>query len=128
MLRNKKGQSTVEYVLIATGVIAITAIALGTSLPELIVSIKAAIQKKPEVALGNIFGSNIFNALVVVGIPGLFTTLKLDAQTYALGVPALILATLIFTISGISRRFHMWEGGFYLLLYILFIAKLFGWM
>ena len=57
---------------IATGVIAITAVAVGTSLPELLVSVKAALKGKSEVALGNIFGSNIFNALAVVGIPGLF--------------------------------------------------------
>jgi cation:H+ antiporter len=63
---------------IATGVIAITAVALGTSLPELFVSARAALKKKSEVALGNIFGSNVFNALVVIGLPGLFRTLKVD--------------------------------------------------
>ena len=41
------------------------------------------------------------------------------------GVSAL--ATLLFVISGISRRIHMWEGAFYLLVYILFVAKLFNW-
>ncbi len=112
---------------IATGVIAITAVAIGTSLPELLVSAKAALKNKPEVALGNIFGSNIFNALVVVGLPGLFRTLPVDDQTFLIGVPALALATLLFVISGISRRVHIWEGAFYLILYILFIVKLFNW-
>lgn len=112
---------------IATGVIAITAVAIGTSLPELLVSIKAALQNKSEVALGNIFGSNVFNALVVIGFPGLFQTLSIDNQTFAIGLPVMALATLIFVISGISRRIHMWEGAFYLSLYVLFIAKLFNW-
>lgn len=112
---------------VATGVIAITAVALGTSLPELIVSIKAASQKKSEIALGNIFGSNVFNALVVIGLPGLFSTLSVDIQTFAIGVPTVALATLLFVISGISRRIHMWEGAFFLSIYILFIAKLFNW-
>ena len=112
---------------IATGVIAITAVAVGTSLPELLVSAKAAFQKKSEVALGNIFGSNVFNALVVIGLPGLFKTLSVDSQTFAIGVPTMALATLLFVISGISRRIHMWEGAFYLSVYILFIAKLFNW-
>ena len=112
---------------IATGVIAITAVAIGTSLPELLVSARAAFKKKSEVALGNIFGSNVFNMLVVVGLPGLFSRLEVDAQTFAIGIPTMAFATLLFIISGISRRIHMWEGAFYLALYILFIAKLFNW-
>ncbi|MFH1430504.1 MAG: calcium/sodium antiporter [Candidatus Uhrbacteria bacterium] len=111
---------------IATGVIAISAVALGTSLPELLVSVKAALRGQPEVALGNIFGSNVFNALVVVGIPGLFGTLALDDATYFIGLPALALVTLLFVISGISRRIHVWEGALYLVAYILFTAKLFS--
>ena len=112
---------------IATGVIAITAVAVGTSLPELLVSAKAALQKKSEIALGNIFGSNVFNVLVVIGLPGLFRVLPVDSQTFTIGVPTMALATLLFVISGISRRIHMWEGAFYLSVYVLFIAKLFNW-
>jgi cation:H+ antiporter len=112
---------------IATGVIGITAVAVGTSLPELSVSVKAAFQKKSDVALGNIFGSNVFNALVVIGFPGLFRLLPVDNQTFAIGVPTMALATFLFVISGISRRIHIWEGAFYLSVYILFIAKLFNW-
>jgi len=109
---------------IGAGVIAITAAALGTSLPELVVSLKAALNKKSEIAIGNIFGSNIFNMFVVVGIPGLISTIKLDGPTFAVGAPAVALVTLLFVISGISRRIHAWEGAIYLLVYILFIAKI----
>ena len=112
---------------VATGVIAITAVAIGTSLPELLVSVKAARAGKPEVALGNIFGSNIFNAFMVIGLPGLVGTLAIDNMTLMIGIPTMALATLLFVISGISRRIHMWEGAFYLSLYVLFIAKLFDW-
>jgi cation:H+ antiporter len=111
---------------IAVGVITVTAVAVGTSLPELIVSAQAAFRKKSEVALGNIFGSNVFNALVVIGFPGLFRKLTLDDQTFIIGVPTMALATILFVISGISRRIHLWEGAFYLSVYILFIAKLFN--
>ncbi len=116
-----------EILNIATGVITITAVAVGTSLPELLVSAKAAFQKKSEVALGNIFGSNVFNALVVMGLPGLLKTLEVDSQTFSIGVPTMALATLLFVISGISRRIHIWEGMFYISVYILFVAKLFSW-
>ncbi len=111
---------------IGVGVITITAVAIGTSLPELIVSIKAALSKKGETAIGNIFGSNAFNALVVVGLPGFFGTITLDEQTLSIGLPAMAGATFLFIISGISRRIHIWEGLFYIALYILFCIKLFG--
>jgi len=114
-----------QLLMIGAGVIAITAVALGTSLPELMVSVKAALQKKSEIALGNIFGSSFFNMLVVIGLPGLFKTIQLDSQTLSIGVPALALVTLIFVISGVSRKIHIWEGSFYLMAYVLFIAKLF---
>lgn len=112
---------------VATGIITITAVAVGTSLPELLVSANAAIKRRSEIALGNVFGSNIFNGFVVVGLPGLFKILPLDEQTFSIGLPFMALATLLFVISGISKRIHVWEGAFYLSLYILFVAKLFNW-
>lgn len=111
---------------IGTEVIAISAVALGTSLPELLVSAKAARRGKSEVALGNILGSNMFNVLVVIGLPGLFGTLMVNEATLNIGIPALIVATLLFIISGISRRFHVWDGALSLILYLLFIGKLFA--
>jgi cation:H+ antiporter len=111
---------------IATGVIAISAVALGTSLPELLVSALAAARGNAEVALGNIFGSNIFNILVVIGIPALIKPLEIDHQTFTIGLPFLIIATLLFIFSGISRKIYVWEGAFFLLIYVLFIGKLFG--
>lgn len=109
---------------VTTGLITVTAVAVGTSLPEFIVTVRAALSKKADVAIGNIIGSNIFNALIVVGIPGLFGTLTVDAKTFALGIPALIAATLVFTFSGLSNRYYRWEGGFYVLVYILFLSIL----
>lgn len=115
-----------EIFNIAAGVITISAVALGTSLPELFVSTKAALQKNSDVALGNIFGSNVFNMFMVVGLPGIFKDLPLDEPTFKVGLPAVAFATLLFVISGISRKIHIWEGSLYLLLYLLFIVKLFN--
>ena len=108
-----------EFLKISTELIAITAIAIGTSLPELVISVRAAAKKKYEIALGNIFGSNVFNALLIVGIPSLITPLKVDDLTFNIGLPFLIVATILFVISGISRRIHCWEGAMYILIYIL---------
>jgi cation:H+ antiporter len=113
---------------IAPGIISITAVAFGTSLPEIIVSSRAAFAGKTEVAVGNIFGSNAFNALMVVGIPGLVTSthsLPIDEKTFLLGIPAMALATFLFIISGISKNIYRWEGMMFLLFYALFTLKLF---
>jgi len=115
-----------EFLEIPPALIAITAVAVGTSLPELVVSVRAAVKKKYEIALGNIFGSNVFNILIVTGIPALIKPLAIDNLTFLVGLPFLVIATLLFIVSGISRRIHIWEGLMYLLLYILFIVKLFG--
>jgi len=107
-------------------VIAFVGIAFGTSFPELLVSVRAAWKKKYEIALGNIFGSNVFNILIVTGLPAFLTTVKIDQITLTIGFPFLIAATLLFVISGISGRIHIWEGSLYVLVYIVFCLKLLG--
>lgn len=111
---------------IAVGAITITAVAIGTSLPELLVSVKAARRGDSEVALGNIFGSNAFNMMMVVGIPGLFARIPFDQPTFVLGLPVLAVVSLLFVISAISRRIHLWEGVMFLGIYIIFMGKLFN--
>lgn len=111
---------------IGVGAITLFAVAVGTSLPELAVSLKAAWYGKHDMALGNIFGSNVFNLLFIIGVPALFVPLPIDAQTLLLGVPTMIVATFFLIISGISQRVHSYEGAFYVLVYIFFIGKLFG--
>lgn len=111
---------------IGTSMIVMSAMAIGTSLPELAVSINAAKKRKYEIALGNIFGSNIFNALVVISVPAMITTLKVDETTFSIGIPFIIGATLLYIFSGISRKIYNWEGAMYLLIYALFLMKVFG--
>ena len=111
---------------IKISVISILAVALGTSLPELVVSVRAATQKKYEIALGNIFGSNVFNALLVIGIPSLIKPLVVDDITFEIGFPFMIIATILLVISGITRRVSVWEGLMFLLIYLLFVIKLFN--
>ncbi len=115
-----------EILKIVPAVVAITAIAVGTSLPELVVSVQAARRRKYELAVGNALGSNVFNVLVVVGIPALISNLVIEEKTLMIGLPVFIIATFFFVISGISQRIHKWEGAMYLLVYIFFLGKLFG--
>ena len=107
------------------GFLSISIIALGTSLPELVVSIKSLKADKFSLAIGNIFGSNAFNILIAVGIPGLFAVLPIDTLTYTTGLPMLLLSSFIFLVIGLSRKLYRWEGIAFFLLYIYFIFKLF---
>jgi cation:H+ antiporter len=54
-------------------IIGLTIVALGTSLPELAASIASALKNEPDIAIGNIIGSNMFNLLAVLGIPGIIS-------------------------------------------------------
>lgn len=62
-------------------VIGLTIIAIGTSAPEFAVSLQAALQGNPEIAIGNVFGSNIFNLGFILGIGAIFGNLTTDKQT-----------------------------------------------
>ena len=115
-----------EILNIGTAVIALSAVAIGTSLPEIFVSVTAARKGKDEIALGNIFGSNLFNGFVVLGIPALIKTLDVTSTVLSIAIPFFIAATLLYVISGITRKIYKWEGAMYLLIYILFIVKLFN--
>ena len=109
---------------VGTGVLSITALAIGTSLPELVVTVTAALKKNYEMSLGNIFGSNIFNSALVVGFPALFKNLTVSNVTLTSGLPFLIAATLLVSFSGISKKIHIWEGLMYVLFYVVFIGRL----
>lgn len=115
-----------DIIKLAPSIIAISAVAIGTSLPELMVSIQAARRKNYEIAIGNIFGSNIFNSLVIVGIPALIKPLEVPEVIVKVGIPFFAVATLVYIISGITKRLYSYEGAFFLLIYIVFLAKLFN--
>ncbi len=106
------------------GLVSIVAIALGTSLPELFVSLNALKTGEAELAIGNIFGSNAFNILIVIGIPALITPLVADDVVMQLGVPVLLAASLIFFVNGLARQIMRWEGMMMLLFFGFFLIKL----
>lgn len=85
---------------IGADLIAISAVALGTSLPELVVSVVAARRGKLEVAMANVLGSNIFNALAVVGIPALIAPLPVTGAVRMIGLPFLGVATVLYFFMG----------------------------
>lgn len=111
---------------VSAGVIAISAVAVGTSLPEIIVSVTAVLRGKTDLAFGNVFGSNVFNVLMMVGVVGLFSELPLDKVTLTVGLPVFSAVTFMFVISVISKRVYIWEGLMFLVFYLFFMMKIFG--
>jgi len=111
---------------IGTDIIAVSAIAIGTSLPELIVSITAARKGKIDLAIGNVTGSNIFNALGVMGVPAFFGTLTISDDMLSFTIPALLFVTILYVFVTMDKQISKWEGITLLLLYVAFMGKTFG--
>lgn len=80
---------------ISEWIIGIIMISLGTSLPELVVSISAAVKGKVDMAIGNIIGSNMANTTVVLGAAALAKPMSLNASAYLFDIATMIIATLL---------------------------------
>ena len=103
-------------------VIGLTVVAIGTSLPELAASIVAVIKKEPDVAIGNVIGSNIFNILGIGGTASMIAPLNATAASLSLDVPVLMGATALaclFFVTG--RRLSRIEGALLFLGYFVYL-------
>ena len=109
---------------IGSGVLAFTLLALGTSLPEVVVSITAARKGKAGMAVGNVLGSNLFNTYAVMGIPALISDLEIPASALQFAVPFMIAVTLLFALITFSSRINRYEGLILILFYIFFLYKM----
>jgi cation:H+ antiporter len=106
-------------------VIGLTIVAAGTSAPELVTSIVAAVRRQSEVALGNVLGSNIYNALGIGGVTALIAPTPVPAQIASFDIPVMIGASvllLVFAWSG--RRLSRAEGGILLAAYVAYVGYL----
>jgi len=115
-----------ELLNISPSIITMLAVAIGTSLPELIISVRSAMAGKHSIALGNVFWSNTFNVLAVVGVPSLFTTLTVSQSALSIWVPFFIVATLWFIFTTSDNTIQKWEWMALLILYSAFIGNILG--
>jgi len=111
---------------ISTEVIAITIVALGTSLPELTVSIMAGLKGKSDIAIGNVVGSKIFNIFGAMGIASLIGDIHGSQDAITFTIPAMILVTILYIFITMDKSVTRWEGATLLLIYIAFIGKVVG--
>lgn len=79
-------------------IIGLTVVAIGTSLPELAASVASAMRGHHDIALGNVVGSNIFNLLAVLAMPGLVAPGPLDEQVFARDYPVMLALTVLLAV------------------------------
>jgi cation:H+ antiporter len=117
-----------EIIGIGTETIAASAVALGTSLPEVAVTLTAVRQGRAELAIGNILGSNIFNSFAVIGVVGLIEPLMISAELIVFALPMMMVASVIAVLAIMEQELTNWEGWLLLLFYIFFLGSLFGFL
>lgn len=108
--------------------IAVTILAGGTSLPELATSLVAAIKGKEQLALGNILGSNVFNAMMILGLSSVITPLSFASMTIV-DIITLVLSAVLLLIWAYTRRknrIDRREGAAMLLCYVAYNVFLFS--
>ncbi len=107
---------------ISEGVIGLTIVAAGTSMPEVATSLTAAFRKHSDIAVGNVIGSNIFNILGILGLGALLRPLStVEISTTDLGMMG-ALTVVVVPLLWTRRQLQRWEGA---LLVIGYVAYLF---
>lgn len=110
---------------IGNEVIAMSVVALGTSLPELFVALQAVKRRLSGLVFGTIVGSCIYNSLIVMGIPSFIGDISVPKSVLYYSLPVMVGATLIYSFMSLDKRISKLEAGILLVLYVLFIWKLF---
>ena len=103
-------------------VIGLTIVAMGTSLPEAAVSIQGALKGTAGIAVGNVWGSNIFNVLVILGVTALLAVLPLQRSTLFIEIPYMLFVTVALLLLGVcGMSISRVDGA---LLWVLFLVYL----
>lgn len=124
------GAVSIAHMLgISDVVIGLTIVALGTSLPELAASIMSIVKGEHDLAIGNVVGSNMFNLLAVLGMPGIIRPGKFPAEVLSRDYPVMIGLTLLMFIMAYGLRgpghINRYEGAILLTVYLGYMVLLY---
>jgi cation:H+ antiporter len=110
------------YLGLSPLIVGLTVVALGTSIPEALVSVQAAIGHQGGIAIGNVVGSNILNIALILGLSAFFNPLKVDSHLVKADIPLLAGATFMLVV--LLEDFHIsrMEGAFLLLCIVGYVA------
>lgn len=116
-----------EILNLSEKIISISVLAIGTSLPELVTSVTAAVKNESDIAVGNILGSNIFNMLLIIGISSIIRPLEYNFE-YNKDMIFLIIGTVllgVFSIIPSKNKINRTKGIIYFGLYVVYLSILF---
>ena len=106
-------------------VIALTAVAIGTSLPELVTAITSIVKKEASLSVGNVIGANLIDTALILPVCSLISggTLQVAASTIRVDMPVCLAVTMIALIPAlVSQRFRRWQGVLLIGIYIAYLA------
>lgn len=118
----KSGVALSSHFRISTLVIGVTVISLGTSAPELVVSISAAMKNHPDIAIGNVLGSNISNIALVLGLTAIIIKIPVSKTSVRFDYPYMMLASFLFYLFAVNGRLSFVEGFIFFMLLLGFIV------
>ncbi len=110
---------------VSESIIAVTMVAVGTSLPELVTAIIAVAKKQPAMSVGNIVGANIIDTVLILPLCSFIYggTLPVSEQNIYLDFPVMILLSLVALVPTVlTKKFHRWQGVALLVIYIAYLA------
>lgn len=104
-------------------IIGLTIVSIGTSMPELFVSITSAIEGYPDMAVGNIVGSNIANLLLILGMSSIIRSIKFKRETRLIEIPMCLGISVLFVLlCNLGHDITRFDAGILIVLFILFIV------
>jgi len=118
----KGGVALSSHFKISTLVVGVTVISFGTSAPELFVSLGAALSGSPDIAIGNVVGSNVSNIALVLGFTAILLPLPVKSNSIKFDWPVMMGASLLFFAFAQNNLIETWEGICFLILLIGFMV------
>jgi len=109
---------------IPKSIVALTVLSLGTTLPELAVSISAIRQDKAEMAIGNVLGSCVFNSLMIPAVTSVFGAIHVPENLLTFSLPVMAASGLFFYMLTQDKRISSWEGFLLVMVYALFLLEI----
>jgi cation:H+ antiporter len=108
---------------ISETIIGLTIVAVGTSMPELVTSVMAALRKQTDVAFGNIIGSNIYNILGIAGTTALTAPTQVPAEIVRFdNLVMIVVSVMLVVFAYTGMRINRWEGGLLVAAYVGYVA------
>lgn len=117
----KGGVQIANYLKIPKLIVGLTIVSIGTSAPELFVSLDAALNGSPDLSIGNVVGSNIANIGLILGITTLILPMPISAESSKVNFPIMLGLSLLLWLVALDLQLAMWDG-------ILFVALLVGYI